>query len=242
MPTIPFPDVPDYPGVPQIPRQITGSPIVSLGIGPILSVLANALQYPSPWGIYDSSGNPLGVDSSSPSFVGALEQQITGNGNAIQSTLSFDFLKETRISDFPVERGSFANYNKVEMPANPVVSLALSGSESDRADFLNAIDAACKSTELYTVITPEVTYYNYSLERYTYTRKSSKGMTLLVVEISLKEIRQVSASYSQTGPIVSPQSPSAAAQVDNGITQSTTPDSSVLNQIMTTLPQLIGAN
>ena len=30
-----------------------------------------------------------------------------------------------RVSDFPIEAGSFASYNKVELPANPTVALAL---------------------------------------------------------------------------------------------------------------------
>lgn len=243
MPNIPFPDVPAYPGVPQIPRSVTASPVIALGVAPVLSVLANALQYPSPWGIYDSSGNLLGISDANPSLSQILTNQILGGSpSAIQSTISFDFLKEFRISDFPVEAGSFASYNKVQMPENPVVTISLSGNESDRQTFLNAIDAASNSLDFYFVNTPESVFGPYSIERYTYTRRASKGATLLTVEISLKEIRQVSASFSQSSPIVSPQTPSATAQVDTGITQTSTPNQSTLYSIMQALPGLIGAN
>jgi hypothetical protein len=42
-----------------------------------------------------------------------------------------------------------------------------------------------------------INYVNYSIERYRYARRASAGATLLIVEVSLKEIRQVTASYAK---------------------------------------------
>jgi hypothetical protein len=181
-------------------------------------------------GIFDADGNQLGLHTGS-SITSALTGQVTGTSAPTLSTLGFDFMKETRISDFPVEAGAFANYNKVETPANPVVTLALSGTEDDRTRFLTAIDAACVSTDLYTVVTPEITYANYSVERYTYSRRAYKGATLLIVELSLKEIRQATATYAKV-PIVNPQNPAATPQVSNGMTQATAPDTSTLKSLV----------
>lgn len=228
MPTIPFPDVPPYAGVPALVRSADIPPVITIGLGLTQALLLNALQSASQWGIFDDDGNQIGVTAASQSIL----QQITGITGPTLSTNAFEFTKETRISDFPVEEGGFASYNKVEMPANPIVTLALAGSETDRATFLNAIDAACKSTNLYSVVTPEVTYANYSLERYNYTRRAEHGATLLIVEISLKEIRQVSAAYStvQT-PINQPQNSAATPQTNSGNVQPATPNPSVLKQI-----------
>lgn len=236
MPLIPFPAIPAYPGVPPLPRAAIASPIISIGLGSLASILINSLQAQSQWGIYDQNGNLLGIDNAgSLSIESIISNQITGGGDSVQSTVSVEYNKENKISTFPVEQGGFATYNKVQLPANPVVTLALSGDESDRTQFLAAIESACNSTDLYNVVTPEVTYTNYSLERYNYRRSASRGMTLLIVEISLEEVRTVSAAFTQATPIQAPQAPDAAAQVNNGITQTEAPDQSVLSSIATKL-------
>jgi hypothetical protein len=230
MPLYPFPNVPPYPGVPALVRSANIPPVVTISLGLVQSILASTLQSPVQWGIFDSKGNQLGADPQDLGLGAALLSGLTGGGPVL-STYDFDFVKELRVSNFPIEAGSFANYNKVEMPANPVVTLALAGSEDDRAAFLNAIDSAAKSTDLYMVVTPEVTYINYSIDRYRYARKAAKGSTLLVVEISLEEIRTVSAAYTTATPIKAPKDSGAASQVDAGKVQPTAPDQSVLKSI-----------
>jgi hypothetical protein len=180
MPTILFPNVPAYPGVPALTRPVSAavasSPALAIGIGTVENILIDALQQAPQWGIFDSDGNQLGISSSTASIISAIASQVTGANSAVVSTFSFDFVKETRISDFPVEGGHYASYNKVETPANPVVTLILEGTEDDRTHFLTAIDAACVSTDLYSVVTPEITYANYAVERYTYSRRASRGL------------------------------------------------------------------
>jgi hypothetical protein len=236
VPLIQFPNVPAYAGVPALVRPVSAaiasSPVIAIGLGAIQTILGSALQQTPRWGIFDSDGNQLGINATS-SLTSALTSQLTGATVPTLSTLSFEFIRETRVSDFPVEEGGFASYNKVQTPANPVITLALAGSESDRTNFLTAIDAACISTDLYSLITPEINYVNYSIERYRYARRASAGATLLIVEVSLKEIRQVTASFAT--PIVNPQNPAAAPQVSNGMTQPTVPQTSVLQSIASKL-------
>ena len=248
MPTIPFPNVPAYPGVPTLTRRasaaIASSPALSIGIGTVENILIGALQQAPKWGIFDSDGNQLGISSSTASIVSAVASQLTGDTAPVLSTYSFDFTKEARVSNFPIEAGKFASYNKVETPGNPVVTLILDGSEDDRTRFLETIDAACVSTDLYNAVTPEITYANYTVERYTYQRRASKGATLLMVEVSLKEIRQATAIYATvtTAPIVNPQNPSSAPQVNNGMTQPATPATSTLKSIFNKFPSLAARN
>lgn len=237
MTLIPFPNVPPYPGVPQIPRSALSSPTIDITLGTLATVLINALQVQQRWGIYDQFGNLLGVNpTSSLNIESIVSNQIFGNQDAVQSVVSFEFNKETKISSFPVEQGGFATYNKVILPANPVVTLSLQATEAERTQFLAAIEDACNSTDLYNVVTPEVTYINYSLERYSYRRTAQQGVTRLVVEIPLLEVRQVSAAFAQVAsPISAPQAPDAAPQINNGITQAADSDTSVLQQAMTKL-------
>lgn len=228
MPLYPFPDVPDLPGVPALPRSPLFPPAETIGLGLLEGLIWRIFQVQTQWGIFDSNGNSLGDPSL---FVGIINTVLESAGiGSILSTNSLDYKKETRVSDFPVERGGFASYNKVELPANPIVTMCLDGSEDDRTFFLNAIDAASKSTNLYNIVTPEVTYTNYTIEDYDYQRRANRGATLLMVNLHLIEVRQVSATFSQT-QIVNPQNPGASPQVNSGIVQPQVPPTSVLKSV-----------
>lgn len=232
MPLIPFPNVPNSPGVPAIPRLpgVTAAAIIRSGVGIIQGALWQVFQARNQWGIFDSKGKPL----SDPRLFGGLLASI---GGPEVSTGALDYSKETRVSDFPVERGGFASYNKVELASNPVVTLCMMGSESDRTAFLAAVDKACKSVELYSVATPEVTYRNYAIERYGYQRRSNKGATLLLVDLTLREVREVSAQFT-TVVIKDPKDAGASPTVDNGKVQAKKPDQSTLKSLAKKIPVL----
>jgi hypothetical protein len=220
MALIPYPVIPVYPGVPSLPRLIGQAipPAVSAGLGLAGALLGNMLQGQTQWGIFDSGGNPL-WGQSGLSLVSAISGLL--GKNPVLSTNSVEYEKETRVSEFPVEEGGFASYNKVELPGRPVVNYCLTGSESDRMSFLSAIDAACKATDLYSVVTPEATYIEHTLERYNYSRRQEHGATLLTVEIFLVEVRQIEAQYSQSqSQIKNPKNAAASPSVDTGIVQS----------------------
>lgn len=228
MSLIPYPNVPNYPGVPSIPRTSPGSPAINVSLANPQAATPS-VSYADQWGIYESdSGDAL----YSPVDGGTL------------SFFSLAYVRRMEISDFPIEAATasegaaFASFNKVWTPANPVVTFALSGSETEQYGFLSALDAACISTDLYDVVTPETTYMGYSIESYSYQRTAHRGATMLMVEISLKEILQVSPSYTQmtaASPINSPQSPSAVPASNNGLTQPSTPPQSVLSKIVNPL-------
>jgi hypothetical protein len=238
MPLIPFPSVPKLPGVPSLARSSKFPPIVRAGLGLLTGLIWRIFQVQTRWGIFDSKGKPLGDPAKFTGFVGAALEAV-GLGSTL-STGGVDYSKETRVSDFPIERGSFASYNKVENAASPTVTLCMGGSEKNRRTFLDAIDKAVKSTDLYSVVTPEVTYINYSVERYSYQRQQNKGATLLRVDITLKEIRQVSAIYTQSnkGNVDAPKDPGATPQADNGKVQAQTPKTSTLKSVADKLPAL----
>ena len=237
MPTIPFPNVPQVPGVPQVPRSPNFPPTVQGALGLLQGALWRATQTQARWGIFDARGRALGDPTQFTGVVG-LGAAVLGVG-ATLSTNSVDYSKESRVSDFPVERGGFASYNKVETPAAPLVTLCFQGNEVEGRAFLAQVDAASKSTDLYSVVTPEVTYVDYNIERYNYGRHTSKGATLLIVELMLKEIRQVSAQYSVRTPVVAPKVASATPSADNGKVQPQTPPTSTLKGLVDKIPGLL---
>jgi len=228
MPRIKFPKIPNLPGVPSLNRISSGVNFPKFFMGILTGIGWGLLKSEPNWGIFDSSGKKLG-DSSS----GGLFKKIKGLlGESSLSTLSFEVKKETKISDFPIEEGGFASYNKVQMPNSPVITLIFSGSEAERMSFINDIDYACKSTELFSIITPEATYINHSIESFNYSKSNSGGGGWLQVEIFLKEIRQVAVAYSSANIVNSsidkPKDIGATGQVDIGKVQTKQVEQSTL--------------
>lgn len=238
MPLINFPNVPKVPGVPALKRSPNFPPFARVALGLLQGILWRAFQVDTRWGIFTSAGRPLADPAKFTGVVGGI-LDAAGLGSTL-STGGVSYSKETRVSDFPVERGGFASYNKVEQPSTPSVTLCLSGSESDRRKFLQELDKACRSTELYHIMTPEVGYLDYSIERYNYERRSSRGATLLVVEVMLKEVRQVSATYAQSnaGKVDKPKDAGATPAADTGKVQAKTPEVSTLKSLADKLPNL----
>ena len=219
MANIPYPDVPDYPGVPSIPRTSPGSPGINIALAAPQSGVVSQSAEPQ-WGIFFTTNIPLYT----PTEGGTL------------SVLSFGFTRSMQVSNFTIEASdqnqgvAFASYNKVYQPANPVLTLALSGTEQEKTDFLAAIDTACGSTNVYYVVTPDTPAGEaYTLDRYSYQRSATRGVSLLIVEVSMTQIAYVTPALSNT-TVSSPQSPSAASQINNGITQPSTPPTSWLAQ------------
>ena len=192
IPTSPA-NIPLVPGVPSLSAVATG-----LGAGPILAI-ANELGFDfgvPQWGIFDKSGNPV----------------LTGDCVA-----ELGYRRDYQISDYPVEDGGFASYNKVQRPAQFTVAFMVGGANSDRATFLNKAEAIAASLTLYSVATPEVAYPSVNVTGITYRRTSSHGATLMCVELSCEEVRVMAAAqFTNTAQ------PSGNA-VQNGGTAPVTP-------------------
>ena len=236
MPLIPYPNVPNSPGVPAIPR-IAGAQAVPLALAALQGILWTVLETSSQWGVWDSQGNPVADPSVFRGITGAALEAL-GIGPTY-SVNTVDYRREGRVSDFPVEQGSFATYNKVQLPANPIVTLALDASTNDRSFFLSTLDAATTSTETFSVVTPEITYVGYTIDRMSYKRTAPRGANLLIVELSLQEVREVSAAYS-TQQINSPQDAGATPPESGGRVQAATPDTSTLQSLYNAFPSSAG--
>ena len=177
-------------------------------LGPAVNAFEEFVtNFSAQWGIFDENGN---------SFTG-LGQSFIG---AIQSVETLGYNKSTMVSDFPVENGGFASYNKVEMPGLIAVTLSITGGSSDRTQFITEIERAINETSLFTVTTPEIQYLDYTIERYNYIRTSRKNVTMLSVELFMKQIRQVSVFTTANGNnIVNPTNPSSSSVREGGQVQ-----------------------
>lgn len=103
---------------------------------------------------------------------------------------------EGKVTTYPTEESGFFAYNKVASPTVANVVVGLSGSSSELSDLLEALDTLKTSTERVSIVTPERTFTDYSLESYDYQRTAQDGIDRLVVNLTLLEIVEVEQEYS----------------------------------------------
>jgi hypothetical protein len=193
-----------------IPQLMTPS---ASTFGKSLSVLAQGLvEYylatEQKWGIfYHKTGDPvsLGQKSSIIDQIknGAGTTQLINNAlikneNRIDSVIALNVRKGAELSSYKTEAGSFATYNKIERPRIIPIRLVKSGTESDRQAFLLWLDYVVRTTDLFDIAVPEVTYTNLTLVDYSITRESRSGVTLIVAECVFQEIMEVTFEYKKS--------------------------------------------
>jgi hypothetical protein len=190
MPTVP------YPGIPTLPPNAAFPVLTLIASEAISSLLWQASQIPPAWGVFDIFGN-LVVEP--------------------DSVLEFSNRQEYEVSNFPVQAGSFASYNKVIRPFEITLRFSKGGSVNDRINFLESIAALAASLQLYTVHTPERTYTDVNLDRYEVSRRGAKGAYWLSeIDCYFVQIIQVQPQYTTTA-IQLPNAQSAAAQPTSNV-------------------------
>ena len=175
------------PNIPKLPTNISGALIKFGGAALINAIFGNY------WGIFGQNGIPLLLSDN----VTSVKHQNT-----------------SKVSNAPIERGSFASYNKVGDPFTVTVQMSKgSGGVFARGAFLGLLDTLANSTDLFLFITTEAVYPNIAITGYDYAREASDGARLLKVNIHLAEVRQVTVKYTKT------KSEGAQAQQDGGKVQ-----------------------
>jgi hypothetical protein len=106
------------------------------------------------------------------------------------SVVAVEIALEARISDYPVEKGGFGSYNKVQVPYDVRLIMARGGSVEDRQDFLKAMQKAWQSTDLYQIITPESVYLDVNVVTLRRMAAGDRGATLMTLEIGLRKVRE----------------------------------------------------
>lgn len=229
-----FPDVPAFPGVPQLAR-----------VPAFLAVQAQTVS-----GVVSMSSTNVTMSASNltVSFVGSLENAaiasisramwqsaqsapqwgvLDKDGNIAidaDSVITFEHAADYRVTSAPVEQGQFASYNKVANPNQASVVLVKGGSLDDRTNFLKQIDTVLASLDLYSILTPEHTYPSINAVRREITRREQKGAYFLEVELFFEEIREQVLQYSASvASTANAQQPSALPATNIGNAQPTAP-------------------
>jgi hypothetical protein len=213
-----YPMVPAFPGVPTLRRPAArdlSSDLIAVAGGVALltrdNLLGYGVQITQQWGVFQQNGVPLAI---------------------WDNVVSVDYRHETRISTFPVEQGGFQSYNKVQMPYDARVRFTIGPSGlAARVSFLRDLEQAVLSLNYYLVVTPEAVYPNANLTHIDYRREARNGISLLVVDVWLEEVRATAVATNTTSPtptnpdgsgsssVNQPQSPTASQTQSNGAVQ-----------------------
>lgn len=193
LPIIPkslYPLVPNVAGVPALVRNAAVIfDTLTFGILGISSILG---ADPVRWGVFNKLGDPIA---------------------AYDNVLSVDVRDSMRVSNYPIEDGSFKSYNKVENPIDIRVVMTRGGTEQQRAEFIAAIHDAKKSLDLLSVVTPEATYEGFTIEAFDYMRQLTDGAGMIKAVLTLVEVRQIAAAKYSQPKSISAADPRSTGQV-----------------------------
>lgn len=220
-----YPNVPDLPGVPQLPRSPKFPTPVVATLAIFEGAIWQALTYSPAWGIYPIYSNPN--SNFQQNFINSLLSSIpklpqfgnlTGSTQAIiaDSCISVGTKKENNVSEFPIQNGGFASYNKVILPMMQKVRLAKTGSSQDINIFITQIEKYANDLTLVNVVTDGYTFQNYTISSWDCSRTSQNGVHLVEVEIGLKQVIQITPFFSKTN---NSNSINAKSFVNNGLQQ-----------------------
>ncbi len=200
IPTSPFPNVPQLPGVPQLVRSAVIEAQAILDTGLLIQQIVEFVSSKAPvWGVFDQNNNKV-IDP--------------------DNIFAFNYRAEWRKSNYPVQKGAFASYNKVIVPFDTGVRMTKGGSLADRQAFLAQIAAIEGDTNLYNVATPEKTYLGVNLSRSEFTRRSSEGAYFLEVDLLFEAVNEQNAQYSSTvANTANAANPAALPTVNGGNVQ-----------------------
>lgn len=153
---------------------------------------------------------------------------VRGQSAAVDfsSMQEFSAEKSSRLPDEPIEKGSFATYNRIIEPRSVTCKLSVEGYPSKLQSAIDRLTTLCENDEKITLTTPEQSYPNMMLESFDYHRDAMNGRGVLYVDLRFKEIREV-ASQQTTTSVEEPIEPedaedgSCCDDIDDGELQAT---------------------
>lgn len=164
-------------GVPNLLNGIVKRTGITL-LGNIVSDLWDFLFPGAIWGIFK---------------VGSTDRAIE-----LSSVVEVDIAGDSRVSDYPIQTGSFVSYNKVANPNIITLRVTKDGSETSRLELLQWLETNKNETTLFDVLTPEFRYSKMTLVGYRMARSARSGAAMITVDTLWQEIREKTALYSAT--------------------------------------------
>ena len=117
------------------------------------------------------------------------------------SFVKFEYKESHKISNYPVEQGSFQSYNKITLPYEIKLIVTKNGA-SNIGPFINQILLLLNSTKILSVVTPDKTFMSANLINFDYKKEARNGAVLLIAELTFQEVR---IAPNPAAPVAAPQ-------------------------------------
>lgn len=148
---------------------------------------------------------------------------LNGQPVIIADTITkMSYKQDWAVANYPVERGGFESYDKVNTPYEIRLQFVAGGSIARRQALIDSIAAIGDTLTKYDVVTPEAIYVDVNVMNYGYQRAANHGLGLLAIDIGLLEIRE-----GGSGDFKNPRVPSGYAADQAGNVQSIPPTEAV---------------
>jgi hypothetical protein len=191
-------------GIPALPGVPTVGTALKSGLGYAEGKLWQIIKGQQTWGIFNAKNEAI---------------------CKFDSVVDVGWRNDSKITTAPVQGGAFASYNKVHSPYDATLRLSKGGKEADRIAFLAAIEKAGEGTDLYTIVTPEKTYTNANIVQIGYERRADSGANMLIVDVGLTEIREVTPAYTAAERTKNAKNDAAKSPENQGKVQPKVPES-----------------
>lgn len=192
-----IPDIPDFKGLVSSGTDA----LISFGGATLIRMI-----FGNQWGIFNQYGIPIML---------------------ADTVHSVKYQNSSQIAQAPVEKGTFASYNKVQNPYQASVTMIRGGGDPTlRGLFIAQLELLSKSTLLFHVITPEYVHINASILGYDYAREPQSGARMVVANIHLEEVREAKVTYETKET----KNPEDAPQADGGEQQPKEASQSLLSK------------
>lgn len=193
-----MPNVPNLPGVPTLASY--SSFVGTLLIADTIAFITSLFR--TQWGAF-KNGIPVIV---------------------ADNVVDLSFKQDWSVSNYPIERGGFESYDKVNSPFEVRVRFSAGGVLADRQDLLRSVTIVDDSLELFDIVTPEAVYTGVNMMHFDYQRAADRGAGLIVVDTWWVEVRETAiAAFSNT------KAPSGSSSISGGTTPTTPATSSMIS-------------
>lgn len=209
-----------------------------------------SILYPdiSNGGPSNESSSPGGEANAEPANTGESYdgQWLLADSDTGQTMLTFTSFIEAAIKrsgsvvSEPIEKGSFASYNKTTDPLNAIVTLAITGTKANIQNTIDSLTDLQSNTVTFSLVSPVKEFENLTLENFSWKWERTQGADVLYVELALIEIREVEMLYTDTAVTSSATSTSISAAdakyagdaspIDTGMTNTQEPSGEESNQ------------
>ena len=229
-------------GIPQLLTPPV-STIFNSGVTLVQGLVWDFLSTDVKWGIYYANTTQQVILGNASTFSvnninAVLNGQLLSNKVYIDSVVALNQKKGSDLSNYRLETGGFATYNKVEKPRQIHIKLTKGGSEEDRGYFLRWLETHSKfipasvmvaGNNLFDIYVPEAHYQNMTLIDYTIMRESRSGASLIIADCVFQEVMQVTMQYSVSGTS-NAQNPSDLSTQNNSV-QANSPAPNALTKL-----------